>query len=152
MDTHFAVGGVRLRMTRHTTALALLLAACSSAPPLPLTAPNPAFARVYVIDGISGVYGALGYDVVVDGRTLCTIRGQQFAVLDLDAGKHRFAFGGPHATPQDFNLSAGTVTYLGVKMPKVREREDASLLAMDELVANEIVATATRVETLLPLR
>lgn len=132
--------------------LLALIAACSAAPPpLPLTAPNPSFARVYVIDGVSGLYGPLPYNVVVDGRTVCTIRGKQFAVLDLDAGRHRFLLGAP-LNPQDFDVSAGTITYLGVKMPKLREREDASLVVMDEVAARKIVAAATRIETLLPSR
>jgi hypothetical protein len=148
---------LRMRTPRtkpNTSALAaiwLVLASCTApAPPLPLTIPNPTLARVYVIDDVSGLYGALPYDVVVDGRTVCTVRGEQFAVLDLDAGRHRFVLGGPGGTPQDFDVAAGFVTYLRVNIPKLRE--GASLVPMDEASATKAVFAGTRVETLLPSR
>jgi hypothetical protein len=131
----------------------LLVAACATAPPLPLTPQGPSIARVYVIDSVSGTYGLLPYDVTVDGRTVCTIKGEQFAVLDLDAGRHRFFLGGPKAKPQDFDVAAGSVTYLAVKMPRLRANKDASLVVVnDDAATRQMLASALRVETLLPSR
>lgn len=121
-----------------------------SSAPLPLAAPSPTIARVYVIDDVSGLYGALPYDVVVDGRTVCGVRGEQFAVLDLDPGRHRFVLGGLGGTPQDFDVVAGSITYLQLHIPKLRE--DASLVLMGVAEAQKAITASKRVETLLPSR
>lgn len=116
---------------------------------MPLTAPNSALARVYVIDNISGMWGALGFDIFIDGRTVCSVSGERFAVLDLDPGRHRFFLGGPRELPQDFDLAAG-VLYLRVDIPSVHDH--AKLVVMDEASAQKALPGLTRVEALLPSR
>jgi len=128
---------------------AWIVVACGPAlQQLPLTAPNPNLARVYIIDDISGVYAVLPYHILIDGRSVCTLRGGQFAVVDLDPGRHRFLLEANQAA-QDFDTVAG-VTYLRLTITKLRE--DASLVPIESAAAEKAMASATRIETLLPSR
>ncbi|HSY51408.1 MAG TPA: DUF2846 domain-containing protein [Thermoanaerobaculia bacterium] len=116
---------------------------------LPLGAQDSNAARIYVIDDMSGIYGALPYNVLIDGRKVCTLAGEQFSVVDLEPGRHRVLLEG-NATAQDFDLPAGTVTYLRLDITKLRE--DAKLSSMDAAAAQKAMAASTLVETLLPGR
>jgi hypothetical protein len=118
---------------------------CVPSATVPLTQASPKAARIYIINDVQNLYGMIAYRVIVDGRRACDLRGEQYAVIDLEPGRHRFYFEGTAAL-QDIDFDPG-VTYLKIDIPRLRE---ASLVRIDSATASARMAVCQRVATLLP--
>jgi hypothetical protein len=102
-------------------------------------------ARVYVIDDAGAPNSWIIYNVIVDGRGVCALRGGRYAVFDIEAGHHRFVLDGIR-TPYDFETPANHSTYLRLFVPP---RTDAEIRPMPEADARAVVQHLQRVDTLI---